>query len=139
MKHHILYALIAAALVACSGGHSETQGQATSAQVSGDGGSCSAPSAATTYSDASASGCYQRSRLMVCPVPNGSVVELNGSVETPDGAVVTCTDTCSQTEYTLNCSGPTQADQQPDPSLNCQVITLPTPQGQLNYCCPCSP
>jgi hypothetical protein len=103
-----------------------------------DAGACAAPAAAETYNDASATGCQQRDRLLVCDVPNGSTIELDGSVETPDGASVTCTDTCSPNEYTLICVDPTQV-LQPDPSLKCNVIALPTPEGVTNYCCPCSP
>jgi hypothetical protein len=83
--------------------------------------------------------CYERSRLLICPVPSGSTVELNGSVETPDGAAVTCTDTCLPSQYTLLCYGPSQADKLPDPSLDCQRIAAMTTGDEQSYCCPCSP
>ncbi len=85
-------------------------------------GGCSAPPAADTYNDASASGCYQRSIPLLCSGPAA------------DGGT-TCAPLCLSSEYALSCYG---NNFEPDPLLGCQVITEPTPAGVLYYCCTCS-
>jgi hypothetical protein len=42
---------------------------------------------------------------------------------------------CPASQYNLNCYGPTT----PDSALGCAVVPIPTPSGELFYCCPCAP
>jgi hypothetical protein len=70
-------------------------------------------------------------------VPNGSTVHEDGGITLADGSTVPlagfCKDWCSPTEYSLTCN-PTE----PDPSLGCSVIPIPTPANTSVWCCPCA-
>jgi hypothetical protein len=75
--------------------------------------------------------------LEICPVPNGSTVEGDGAVITPDGAPPpSCQSDCAPGTLPVTCTSPS-ADLAPDPALNCRVVPMPTPAGVLFYCCPC--
>jgi hypothetical protein len=75
----------------------------------------------------------------ICEVPNGSVVNSDGTVTTPAGETVTCDDACSPSEYSLSCYWrPDGLPAAPPPSLDCRLIPVPTPPNALFYCCPCT-
>jgi hypothetical protein len=94
---------------------------------------CTVPAAANTFSATSSAGCQPQTVFQICEVPSGSTYEPDGSISTPNGAAVMCSDPCSATEYSLACTGNAVADS----SLGCKVIPLPTPEGATNFCCPC--
>jgi hypothetical protein len=144
------FALFVAGLVvlACGGTEvsrtSGSQSAPVGAGASGGGGSSSGPSAciyppaASTYDDASAAGCTPQPAASICQVSNGATV-------LPDGGVLngteTCSSMCAPSHYELVCSGggvqhPVNIPD-PDPSLGCTVIPIPTPSDVLFYCCPC--
>ncbi len=128
-------------LVGCSSsspGSSSTTQQHTGDTIP----ACTWPAGADTFEDASSTGCKPRSVFQICEVPSGSTIEADGAIESPDGAAAQCSDACTATEYELSCEGSTDggpggAIPQPDPSLGCTVIPIPTPSNALFYCCPC--
>ena len=105
-----------------------------------DGGACHWPASASTFSDASGSGCTPRAGFGTCEVSNGGTGEPDGTIIPPDIANGTCTNACSPSQYALTCVGAalTSAIPAPDTSLNCRVIPIPTPSDVLVYCCPCA-
>jgi hypothetical protein len=75
----------------------------------------------------------------ICEVPSGTTILADGGANGPE----TCTDACSPTEYALTCRGTQSMEEignipDPDPSLKCAVIPIPTPSNELFYCCPCA-
>jgi hypothetical protein len=68
---------------------------------------------------------------MLCVVSNGSTINVDGGVS---GGSESCASLCSLSQYELDCAG----DAQPDPTLGCTVIPLPTPAGYTDNCCPCA-
>ncbi len=100
---------------------------------------CSWPASADTRDVATNVGCLPRSMFQICEVPSGSVIHADGTITTPSGGTVTCRDPCSPLEYALECLGDMPATiPQPDASLHCRTIPIPTPPTVLFYCCPCS-
>jgi|GEM_PF-6624874 len=91
-----------------------------------DGGGCSWPENLTPLGDDTAVGCWAHA--------------VSGPV---DGSQTTC----SSAEYALGCVGewPYSEDggtthatvPEPDPSLGCRILPLPTPINRRFYCCPC--
>ena len=91
-----------------------------------DGGGCSWPENLTPTSDGSAVGCWAHA--------------ISGPV---DASQITC----SSAEYALGCVGewPYSADgsythatiPEPDSSLGCRILPIPTPVNASFYCCPC--
>jgi hypothetical protein len=91
-----------------------------------DGGGCSWPENLTSVSDGSAVGCWAHA--------------ISGPA---DASQITC----SSAEYALGCVGelPYSADggythvtiPEPDPSLGCRILPIPTPVNASFYCCPC--
>lgn len=89
-------------------------------------GGCSWPEKLTPVSDGSAVGCWAHA--------------VSGPV---DASQITC----SSAEYALGCVGewPYSADggythvtiPEPDPSLGCRILPIPTPVNASYYCCPC--
>lgn len=102
---------------------------------------CAWPAAADSFDPASGTGCLPRSMSQICAVPSGSVVHADGSITTPDGETVTCVNACSPAEYSLACHGSSLPGTipDPDPSLACRVVPVPTPPDSLFHCCPCAP
>jgi hypothetical protein len=122
-----LVVLGAGPILACSGSSGDGGASTSSSSAIS---ACTVPAAAT-QTDGDSGGCSAQTILQLCEVPTGSVVEQNGSIVTPDGGVVACTDQCSATEYSLNCGASASAAS----SLNCRAILSPGPLNQ--YCCPC--
>ena len=91
-----------------------------------DGGGCFWPEKLTPVGNDSAVGCWAHA--------------ISGPV---DASQITC----SSTEYALGCVGewPYSADggytrvtiPEPDPSLGCRILPIPTPVNSSFYCCPC--
>lgn len=51
-----------------------------------------------------------------------------------------CSSMCSGSQYEMVCRGlgaPGSSIPQPDSTLGCQIIVMPTPSNELFYCCPC--
>jgi hypothetical protein len=124
------FALLAAG---CSGkvvsGGSESN-QQTEAQ---EGGSCQYPANVDVNSDPSSSGCFAGPAKQICEVSNGATVNAeDGGVS---GGTESCRSLCGPSQYGMTCMG---ANSDPDPSLGCQVIPIPTPSCCLYYCCPCA-
>jgi len=108
-----------------------------------DAGACVWPASVTSTGDASTVGCWAQATFNICEVPNGSSVNAqNGTITGPDGKPVTdaCHDACSASEYALTCTSATLLPStipEPDSSLGCTVIPVPTASDVLYYCCPC--
>jgi len=101
---------------------------------------CNWPASANTLTAESETGCLPRSMFQICGVPSGSVVHADGSITTPEGETVACTNACSPTEYSLECRGTGStgaAVPAPDPALSCRAIPVPTPPNLVFHCCPC--
>jgi len=91
-----------------------------------DGGACTWPAKFTSVSDGSAVGCW---------------------AHTISGPVDASQTTCSSAEYALGCVGewPYSADggnvhatvPEPDTSLGCRILPIPTMVNTSFYCCPC--
>ena len=72
---------------------------------------------AQTVADAPANGCTASARIDVC-------------VQDPYGSE-TCTNACTASEYGLSCT-----NAEPEASLRCTIVPVPTPAGVSLYCCP---
>ena len=98
---------------------------------------CRYPANAST-DDGSMSGCHAGRPGQICEVSNGATVNIeDGGVS---GGTESCKSLCGAGQYELTCtsagiSGPI-AD--PDTSLGCVIIPIPTPSDALFYCCPCA-
>jgi len=98
------------------------------ASASPDGGACTWPAKLTSTSDGSAVGCWAHT---ISGTGNASQID------------------CSSADYALGCVGewPYSADggsmratvPQPDPSLGCRILPIPTSVNTSFYCCPCNP
>lgn len=118
---HLAFVCVAMACSGC-GGETASSAQNTDAGASkgteagADAGACVVPAAATTTD------CKAQRTYMIC---QGSTA--------PYGAPPKCRNACATSDYALSCThGAAPAD-----SLGCHAIPMPTPQGVLNYCCPC--
>jgi hypothetical protein len=81
---------------------------------------CQSPPGVSAASDAAAAGCF-RTAFQVCDT-------------------VSCQSACSASDYSLTCTG-TKAFgpiPEPDATLGCTVLPIPTPSDLLIYCCPCA-
>ncbi len=131
----LTFVLAANLCAACSGSPGGNGSQQNSQLIP----ACTWPAAADTLNVAFGTGCSPKSMFDICQVPNGSIVHADGSITTPDGGIVSCSDYCLPTEYALNCYGAaTGTVPTPDLSLNCRAIAIPTPSNALFYCCPCA-
>jgi|CZKU01.1.fsa_nt_gi hypothetical protein len=101
------------------------------------GGACAYPANVETDRDASSEGCFARPPASICQVSNGATILADGGVE---NGTETCQSLCSAGQYELTCrsAGIASAIPDPDSSLGCQVIPIPTPSNALFYCCPCA-
>jgi hypothetical protein len=70
--------------------------------------------------DASTEGCTASARFDVCE-------------QHPDGSE-SCHDACTSSEYALSCTSA-----EPEESLRCAILPVPTPLGVSVYCCPSLP
>jgi hypothetical protein len=75
-----------------------------------------------------AGSCVAQPTASLCEVSNGATVNADGSVT---GGTERCEPLCGPSQYELVCSGV-----DPDPSLGCRIIPIPTPSCCLYYCCP---
>src|SRR5580692_1727797 len=116
---YVLAVLVCVASAACSSAPS--QGTSSSSQ-SDQATACSYPPLADTYSDASSSGCKPEAPGKTCQVSNGATVLADGGVV---NGTETCTSLCGDSQYELSCVEAPSAD--PNPSLGCTVIPVPTP------------
>jgi hypothetical protein len=85
------------------------------------GGSC--PSQLPPYPDGGrpAPGCYADPPGQICDQSTGS-----------------CQAACAADQLEVTCiADATGNGPEPDASLGCTVLTLPTPEGVTFYCCPC--
>ena len=99
---------------------------------------CAVPAAANTYDAGTGVGCSPRTMFQVCEVPSGSIVHADGTITTPAGTTVSCSNRCTPEEYALDCTGLVAEHPVPDPALGCEVIPVPTPGNAAYYCCPCA-
>jgi ABC-type Fe3+-hydroxamate transport system substrate-binding protein len=127
---YMLAVLVCVAGAACSSATS--QGTSSSSQ-SDQATACTYPPLAVTYSDASGSGCKPEAPGKICQVSNGATVLADGGVV---NGTETCTSLCGDSQYELSCMEAPSAN--PDPSLGCTVIPIPTPADVTLYCCPCA-
>jgi hypothetical protein len=118
---------LAAVVVGCSSSSSPAQ----------TGGTCAYPANAKTDGDASGNGCFAGPPASSCQVSNGATVLADGGVE---NGTETCQSLCAAGQYELTCRSSGLAGPIPDPdsSLGCQAIRIPTPSNELFYCCPCA-
>jgi uncharacterized protein YceK len=98
---------------------------------------CHYPANVEAASDAAGAGCLASPPHSICQVSNGATIEADGSVS---GGTESCQPLCPASNYELTCTGaPIMGSiPDPDPSLKCQVIPIPTPSNVLFYCCPCA-
>jgi hypothetical protein len=99
---------------------------------------CHYPANVEAASDAAASaGCLASPPHSICEVSNGAIIAADGSVT---GGTESCRPLCPASTYELTCTGAQimSSIPDPDPSLSCQVIPIPTPSDVLFYCCPCA-
>ncbi len=64
-------------------------------------------------------------------VGNKVIADMFGDVGAPDSA--------GPPSITCRASATFGSIPEPDSSLNCSVIPIPTPSNELFYCCPCTP
>ncbi|HEX3904904.1 MAG TPA: hypothetical protein VH853_18870 [Polyangia bacterium] len=97
---------------ACGGDRLDTDTQAESL-------TCQAPPGVSAQPDAGAAGCF-RTAFQICDS-------------------MSCKDACGASDYSLSCSGASAFGSipQPDATLGCTVLPIPTPSDVLIYCCPC--
>jgi hypothetical protein len=132
------FAALALVVAGCSdmtsSGSSSSQSQEGGAQ---DGGTCHHPSSVDTDSDASRSGCFAMPPGQICQVSSGATVLPDGGVS---GGTQSCKSLCGTSQYEVACRSTDIVGAIPDPqsSLGCKVIPIPTPSNALFYCCPCA-
>jgi len=97
-----------------------------------------------TAGDASASGCFAGPSGQICQVSNGaSVTVLEDGGSSISGGTESCASLCPSAQYELTCRSYGIADlmgpiPNPDSTLRCTIIPIPTPSNALFYCCPCA-
>jgi hypothetical protein len=98
---------------------------------------CHYPANVEAASDAASVGCLASPPHAICQVSNGAMIGADGSVT---GGTESCQPICPASNYELTCIGAQIMGSipDPDPSLKCQVIPIPTPSNALFYCCPCA-
>jgi hypothetical protein len=81
---------------------------------------CQSPPGVSVASDAAAAGCF-RTAFQICNT-------------------MSCQSACSASDYALSCTGASAFGSipEPDASLGCKVLPVPTPSDLLIYCCPCA-
>jgi hypothetical protein len=115
---------------ACNGSASDAGGDAADSGNGGEGNDCRYPPGSDTSSaagDAGFVGCRPGPAMTLC--------------EQSSSGPTSCHSLCGASEYTLTCnSGGIEITPipEPDSSLNCSVIPIPTPTNMLFYCCPCA-
>jgi hypothetical protein len=104
---------------------------ADASSQAGDARACAYP-AGVTVSSPSGPGCFGGPAGQICAVSNGAFIG-------PDGGLISGTESCSSlcapSEFEMTCA---DTNMSPDPSLDCTVIPIPTPEGRLYYCCACA-
>jgi hypothetical protein len=126
---HVGYVLLlhGACSQASSSGASTTQ--PVDAQ---DGGTCRYPASVDVNSSPSSPGCFAHPPGKICQVSNGAVVNVDGSVS---NGTESCQSLCGASQYEMTCM---DTNAEPDPSLECKVVPIPTPSCCLYYCCACA-
>jgi hypothetical protein len=134
-------AILALTAVGCSSS-SPSAGPSTGASsTTGQGAvdsteTCHYPANVEAASDAAGAGCLASPPHSICQVSNGATIEADGSVT---GGTESCQPICPASNYELTCTGAQILGSipDPDPSLKCRAIPIPTPPNVLFYCCPC--
>jgi hypothetical protein len=83
--------------------------------------SCQSPAGVSEAPDAAVAGCF-RSSFQICSTSTS------------------CKPACAASDYSMTCSGAGAFGSipEPDATLGCTVIPVPTPSDVLFYCCPCA-
>jgi len=90
--------------------------------------------AGSTASDSGSDGSSADASSSTCHYPPAADT-FSTSDAGPSGCLPsTGGDLCSASQYNLSCYGPST----PDSALGCAVVPIPTPSGELFYCCPCT-
>jgi hypothetical protein len=121
MRHTSLAAVVCLSLssavalsAACDGDRLGTGSQVGSL-------ACQSPPGVSEAPDAAVAGCF-RSSFQIC---------------TGDAS---CQPACGASDYSLTCTGASAFGSipEPDATLGCTVLPVPTPSSVLFYCCPCA-
>lgn len=83
--------------------------------------SCLSPAGVSDAPDAGGAGCFRMPSFQICDPTS-------------------CQNACTGATFPLSCTGAAQFGSIPDPepSLGCTVVPIPTPSDVLFYCCPCA-
>jgi hypothetical protein len=96
---------------------------------------CTESPKASTYSDASNSGCQSSTPVQLCDVSAGATILPDGGVS---GGTVSCQSGCLSSEYSVTCLSSDGGNPlSPDASLGCRDMGVPTPPYASFSCCPC--
>ena len=124
------FVLLPFLIAACSGATAPGTSEA-------DGGTCNYPASVVVDTNPSGSGCFASPPGQICQVSNGATINLTDGGATE--GTQSCSSLCGRSRYEMTCRGTAPIGTIPsiDPSLDCQVIPIPTPSNTLFYCCPC--
>jgi hypothetical protein len=97
---------------------------------------CRYPAGVEAAGDAANHGCFAAPSGQSCQVSNGATVLADGAVL---GGTEDCSAMCPGAHYEVTCRSASLMGSIPDPdsTLGCTVIPIPTPSDTLFYCCPC--
>jgi len=111
----VVFLSISLSVAGCGGDHLSTVSQAGNQSVA-----CQSPAGVSVAPDAAVVGCF-RTTFQICDP-------------------TTCQDPCGASDYPMTCTGSTLTGPSPEPdaTLGCSVIPIPTPSDVLFYCCPCA-
>ena len=124
--------LIAVVMIVGCGGRATTG-------AAGEGGAplsaCAWPAALDSTDASSSSACHAARAFVQCIYPGGGEGCLSGNPTKCEGPAplpgpASCQDQCREDEYAVSCGAP-------DPPAGCHDA-VPSPDGVIFYCCPCS-